>query len=59
MGRVIPGNRPIHVVAFGDYGAGSALQAAVVHAVAQRNASMPFDLGITMGDNFNPAACKA
>jgi tartrate-resistant acid phosphatase type 5 len=58
-GRVIPANRPIHVVAFGDYGAGSAQQAEVVRAIAQRNRSMPFDLGITMGDNFNPCGVES
>ena len=52
VGQVIPADRPIHVVAFGDYGTGSSNQAAVARAIAQRNASMPFDLGITLGDNF-------
>lgn len=51
-GRVIPGNRALHVVAFGDYGTGSPEQAAVARAIAQRNSSQRFDLGITMGDNF-------
>ncbi len=52
VGRVIRAGRPIHVVAFGDYGSGSPQQAAVASAIAQRNASLPFDLGITLGDNF-------
>jgi tartrate-resistant acid phosphatase type 5 len=52
VGQVIPADRPIHVVAFGDFGAGGPHQAAVAAAIAQRNASMPFDLGITLGDNF-------
>ena len=51
-GRVVPANRPVHVAAFGDFGTGSPHQAAVAHAIAQRNSSQPFDLGITMGDNF-------
>ncbi|HEY1757070.1 MAG TPA: metallophosphoesterase [Bryobacteraceae bacterium] len=52
LGRVLPAGRPLHVVAFGDFGTGNSHQAAVAHAIAQRNASLPFDLGITMGDNF-------
>ncbi len=51
-GRVLPADGPIHIVAFGDYGTASPHQAAVAHAIAKRHASVPFDLGITMGDNF-------
>lgn len=51
-GRVLPAGKPLHVVAFGDFGTGNSHQAAVARAIAQRNASLPFDLGITMGDNF-------
>jgi tartrate-resistant acid phosphatase type 5 len=51
-GRVLPANQSLHVVAFGDYGTGSPEQAAVARAIAQRNSSQRFDLGITMGDNF-------
>ena len=51
-GRVLPAAKPLHVVAFGDFGTGNSNQAAVARAIAQRNASLPFDLGITMGDNF-------
>lgn len=51
-GRVAPADKPIHVVAFGDFGTGNSNQAAVARAIAQRNASQHFDLGITMGDNF-------
>jgi hypothetical protein len=51
-GRVLPSGLPLHVVAFGDYGTGSSRQAAVARAIAQRNSSQRFDLGITLGDNF-------
>ena len=51
-GRVLPAGLPLHVVAFGDYGTGSSHQAAVARAIAQRNSSQRFDLGITLGDNF-------
>jgi tartrate-resistant acid phosphatase type 5 len=52
VGRVLPADRPLHVVAFGDFGTGSPQQAAVARAMARRNLQQRFDLGITMGDNF-------
>ena len=51
-GRVIDADRPIHVVAFGDFGTGDVHQKAVASAIALRNSKERFDLGITMGDNF-------
>lgn len=51
-GRVWPADRPLHVVAFGDFGSGNAHQAAVAGAIAKRNAQQHFDLGLTFGDNF-------
>lgn len=52
VGRVIPADRPVHVVAFGDFGTGDAHQKAVARAIARRNSRDRFDIGITMGDNF-------
>jgi tartrate-resistant acid phosphatase type 5 len=52
VGRVLPLDRPIHVVAFGDFGTGDVHQKAVASAIAKRNSTERFDLGITMGDNF-------
>jgi hypothetical protein len=52
LGRVLPADKPLHIVAFGDYGSGSSHQHAVAQAVAKRNAQARFDFGITMGDNF-------
>ena len=51
-GRVIPADHPIRVVAFGDYGTGDEHQKAIASAIAKRNATDRFDMGITMGDNF-------
>ena len=51
-GRVVPSDRSIHVVAFGDYGTGSVHQMAVAQAIARRHAEDRFDFGLTMGDNF-------
>jgi tartrate-resistant acid phosphatase type 5 len=52
LGRVLPAGRPLHVLAFGDYGSGNLHQADVARAMERRNHEMPFDLGVTMGDNF-------
>jgi tartrate-resistant acid phosphatase type 5 len=52
LGRVLPASRPLHVVALGDFGSGSRNQAAVAEAIGRKHKQQPFDLGITMGDNF-------
>jgi hypothetical protein len=52
LGRVSPPDKPLHIVAFGDYGSGSQHQQAVAQAIAKRNGEARFDFGITMGDNF-------
>jgi tartrate-resistant acid phosphatase type 5 len=52
LGRVLPEDRALHIVAFGDFGSGNQHQAAVAHALQQRNTQAPFDFGFTMGDNF-------
>jgi tartrate-resistant acid phosphatase type 5 len=51
-GRVIPAGRPIRLVAFGDFGTGDEHQKAIASAIAKRNSTERFDMGITMGDNF-------
>ncbi len=52
LGRVIPEKPVLHLVALGDFGSGDVHQIAVAHAMAKRNAEAPFDLGISLGDNF-------
>ncbi len=52
LGRILPQDKSLHIVAFGDYGSGRAAQKAVAAAVSHVNAKTPFDFGITMGDNF-------
>ena len=49
---VAPPDRPVRVVAFGDFGTGSAAQMALGKTLAAYHAARPFDLGITLGDNF-------
>jgi hypothetical protein len=52
IGRPIPADHALHVVAFGDFGTGDEHQKAVAAAIARRNATDHYDMGITMGDNF-------
>lgn len=52
LGRVFPEKQTLHVVALGDFGSGNSHQAAVAHAMATRNEQDPFDIGISLGDNF-------
>ena len=47
-----PADRPVRVVAFGDFGTGSTAQAALGKTLAAYHATRRFDLGITLGDNF-------
>jgi tartrate-resistant acid phosphatase type 5 len=42
----------VRVVAFGDFGTGSAAQMALGKTLAAYHATRRFDLGITLGDNF-------
>ncbi|HVP00039.1 MAG TPA: metallophosphoesterase [Bryobacteraceae bacterium] len=57
-GRVLPADQSLHLAAFGDFGSGGAHQAAVAKALARRNAEEPFNLGITLGDNFYPCGVR-
>jgi predicted MPP superfamily phosphohydrolase len=52
LGRVLPEDRPLHIVAFGDFGSGEPGQFEVARAIANRHHQSPFTFGITMGDNF-------
>lgn len=42
LGRVLPADRPLHIVAFGDFGSGEPGQLEVAHAIARRHAQYPF-----------------
>ena len=52
LGRVLPAGKPIHIVAFGDFGSGNKHQRITAEALQKRNRDAAFDLGITVGDNF-------
>lgn len=47
--------RNVRVLAFGDFGDGSERQARLAQAMRRFHAKHPFDLAVTVGDNFYPA----
>ena len=51
---ILPADRPVRVVAFGDFGDGSFGQMRVAGAIARHDRWQPLDFGITLGDNFYP-----
>ena len=51
---VTPEARPIHVLAFGDFGTASPQQMQLAGVMRQFEVKQPFDFGITLGDNFYP-----
>lgn len=52
LGRVLPADMPLHVLAFGDFGSGNSHQQKTAQAMQERNRESSFNLGITLGDNF-------
>jgi tartrate-resistant acid phosphatase type 5 len=51
---ILPADRPVRVVAFGDFGDGSWGQMRVAAAIARLDRRQPLDFGLTLGDNFYP-----
>lgn len=51
---VVPSDKSIRVLAFGDFGTGSIAQQQTAAAMREYHKRRPFDLGITLGDNFYP-----
>ena len=49
---VSPGDRPIRVLAFGDFGTGQQQQKNTATAIADYATRQRFDFGLTVGDNF-------
>jgi tartrate-resistant acid phosphatase type 5 len=49
---VAPLDKPIRVLAFGDFGTGSEAQKQTAAAMVEYNKHYPFDFGLTLGDNF-------
>lgn len=50
----VPAGKPIRVLAFGDFGTGSAAQKQTAAAMVAYHKTHPFDFGLTLGDNFYP-----
>jgi hypothetical protein len=51
---VVAPDRPIHVLAFGDFGTNSPAQIELASTMKRYAKQHPFDFGITLGDNFYP-----
>jgi hypothetical protein len=49
----------IRVVAFGDFGTGTDEQKQVASAIMTHHRKSPFDIGITVGDNFYPIGMES
>lgn len=49
---VLPVDRAVRVMAFGDFGTGSPSQKQTAQTLAAYHGAKPFDLAITLGDNF-------
>lgn len=56
---VTPAGRPVRVLAFGDFGDGSDAQRVVAAAMLRYHRRRPFDVGITLGDNFYPSGMES
>lgn len=52
-------DRPVRVLAFGDFGTGSEPQKKVAAAMREYHGKSPFDFGITLGDNFYPSGMNS
>jgi len=49
---VKPADAPVRAIAFGDFGNGSTDQKMVAQSIATYHQHSPFDLAVTLGDNF-------
>jgi tartrate-resistant acid phosphatase type 5 len=52
--RLVPEDKPIRVVALGDFGTSSPAQIKVAATMREYQKEHPFDFGLTLGDNFYP-----
>jgi len=51
---VMPAGQPVHFVGLGDFGDGSLAQKKVAAAMLKVHREVPFDFGVTFGDNIRP-----
>jgi 3',5'-cyclic AMP phosphodiesterase CpdA len=54
LGDLAAGKERVRVLAFGDFGSGSRAQRQVASDMLSYHKENPFDLGLTVGDNFYP-----
>ena len=59
LGRLKAVEEPLRVLAFGDFGSGSRAQRQVAAGMLAFHREHPFDLGITVGDNFYPSGLSS
>ena len=52
-------DKPVRVIAFGDFGTGSEGQKQVAAAALKHHRQTAFDFGITLGDNFYPVGMES
>jgi tartrate-resistant acid phosphatase type 5 len=52
--QVVAEEKPIRVLAFGDFGTGSPQQIQLAATMKEYQKKNPFDFGVTLGDNFYP-----
>jgi tartrate-resistant acid phosphatase type 5 len=57
--NVVPNNKPVRALAFGDFGTGEAGQVQDAHAMLAYHKEHPFDFGLTLGDNFYDAGLNS
>ncbi|HEY4989135.1 MAG TPA: metallophosphoesterase [Opitutaceae bacterium] len=50
-----PHDKAVRIVGMGDFGSGSQAQRDVAAAIVRMGEELPFDLGLTFGDNFYPS----
>lgn len=59
LGRVKDEGEPVRVLVFGDFGSGSRAQQRVAADMIAFHRERPFDLGLTVGDNFYPSGLSS
>lgn len=57
--RVVPEDKAIRVLAFGDFGTGTPEQIQTAAAMREYQKGHPLDFGITLGDNFYPSGAAS
>ena len=59
LGRLMTEKNAVRVLAFGDFGSGSTAQRTLASDMLAYHKNNPFDLGITVGDNFYPSGLSS